>query len=284
MTKLLTIPIEVADFIAQYAVLAISISGGKDSQALLHAVMEWYRREGLTNRVFAIHADLGRAEWAQTPAFVESLCKLYEVELVVVRRTREGKEVDLVDGWERRMKQLEGQNKPHWSSAKSRYCTSDFKTQPINAYLKQFDKVISIEGIRWQESKARSLKPRVSRRNGMMRKALTWNAICDFTIEDVWATGGQSQESYLEAQRLYRLTGVVPEWWNFHPAYAMGNTRLSCALCVLANNNDFRNGIRYNPALASLLSEMETQSGFTFRQGKSIAEVRQEFNKKLSLF
>jgi hypothetical protein len=36
--KLLTIPPEVHDFIAQNAVLAISISGGKDSQALLHAV------------------------------------------------------------------------------------------------------------------------------------------------------------------------------------------------------------------------------------------------------
>jgi 3'-phosphoadenosine 5'-phosphosulfate sulfotransferase (PAPS reductase)/FAD synthetase len=284
MTKPLTIPTEVADFIAQDAVLAISISGGKDSQALLHAVMAWYRREGLTNHVFAIHADLGRAEWAQTPAFVESLCEQYAVELVVVRRTREGKEVDLVDGFERRMRQLEGQNKPHWSSARARYCTSDFKTQPINTYLKQFDKVISIEGIRWQESKARSLKPRVVKRNGMMRKALTWNAICDFTIEEVWATGGQTQASYLEAQRLYRLTNVVPAWWSFHPAYAMGNTRLSCALCILANANDFRNGIAHNPALASLLSKMETQSGFTFRQGKSIAEVRQEIEKKLTLF
>lgn len=282
--KLLTIPPEVHDFIAQNAVLAISISGGKDSQALLHAVMAWYRSEGLTNKVFAIHADLGRAEWAQTPDFVERLCEQYGMELVVVRRERNGKSLDLVDGWQKRMEALKGQNKPHWSSAKARYCTSDFKTEPINRCLKQFEKVISIEGIRWQESKARSEKPRVSKRNGMMRKALTWNAICDFTIDDVWAAGGQSQASYLEAQNLYRFTGNVPKWWSFHPAYAMGNTRLSCALCVLANNNDFRNGIAHNPALASLLSEMEVESGFTFRQGKSIAEVQEKLTKDLQLF
>lgn len=282
--KTLTIPPEVQDFVAQSAALAISISGGKDSQALLHAVMEWYRGEGLTNKVFAIHADLGRAEWKETPAFVESLCKQYGVELVIVRRNRNGKDLDLVDGWQNRMNALKGQNKPHWSSAKARYCTSDFKTEPINRYLKKFDKVVSIEGIRWQESKARALKPRISKRNGMMRKALTWNAICDFTIDDVWATGGQTQASYLEAQNLYRLTGKVADWWTFHPAYAMGNTRLSCALCVLANANDFRNGIAHNPDLASLLSEMEVDSGFTFRQGLSIAEIRQKLTKDLQLF
>jgi 3'-phosphoadenosine 5'-phosphosulfate sulfotransferase (PAPS reductase)/FAD synthetase len=246
--------------------------------------MAWYKEAGLTNKVFAIHADLGRAEWEQTPSFVEGLCLGYGVELVVVRRNREGKDLDLVDGWQNRMTKLEGQHKPHWSSAKARYCTSDFKVKPINNYLKQFDKVISIEGIRWQESKARSEKPRIAKRDSMLRKALTWNAIIDYTIDEVWATGAQSQTSYLEAQSSYRLTSKVPEWWNFHPAYAMGNTRLSCALCVLANNNDFKNGIKHNPALASLLSDMEKKSGFTFRQGRSIEDVRLELTNKLQLF
>lgn len=60
--KTLTIPEELLEQVSQGAVLAISISGGKDSQALLKAVIDWYRSEGLTNPVFAIHADLGRSE------------------------------------------------------------------------------------------------------------------------------------------------------------------------------------------------------------------------------
>lgn len=286
--KDILIPPQVRQFVQEGAVLAISISGGKDSQALLRTVMAWYRREGLTNEVFAIHADLGRAEWKETPAFVEKMCQDEGVELVVVHRERGGKVTDMVDRWQERREQLQGTGKPFWSSAKQRYCTSDLKTSPINQHLKQFEKVISIEGVRWQESKARSQKPRVARRSGMVRKALTWYAIVDFSIDDVWATYDQTVQTYHEAQEYYRLVGKVPEWWNFHPAYAMGNTRLSCAICVLANNNDFRNGIKHNPELAYTLSQMEEESGFTFRQGKSIAQVQEAMQEKentvLSLF
>lgn len=41
------------------AALAISISGGKDSQALLAELVPWFRSQGYTGQLFAIHADLG---------------------------------------------------------------------------------------------------------------------------------------------------------------------------------------------------------------------------------
>lgn len=274
----LTIPQEITDFLAKDAVLAISISGGKDSQALLKSVMDWYRAEGLTNKIFAIHADLGRAEWQQTPAFVEKICFDLGVELVVVR-SHKG---DLQDQIEARRVQLEGKDKPHFPSAMARYCTSNLKTAPINEYLKQFEKVISIEGICWHESKARSLKPRVSPRDNMKRKALTWNAIIDFTMQDVWATYNQTQETYKEAQKHYRLTNEVPEWWNFHPAYAMGNQRLSCSICILGSKNDVQNGIDHNPEYAEFLANQEAISGFSFAQGRSIANMIQQ--QKTQLF
>jgi 3'-phosphoadenosine 5'-phosphosulfate sulfotransferase (PAPS reductase)/FAD synthetase len=264
----MTIPNEVTDFLQKGAVLAISISGGKDSQALLKSVMDWYRSENLSNKVFAIHSDLGEMEWEQTSEFVEKTCKDLNVELVVVRS-----EIDFLDRIENRRIQLEGQNKPHFPSFKQRYCTSTMKIDPINKYLKQFDYVISIEGIRWAESKARATKPRVAKRDGMKRKAITWNAICDFTIEDVWGTYNQSQDTYKEAQKLYRLTNEVPEWWNFHPAYAMGNQRLSCAVCVLANKNDLVNGVKHNPKLAEKIAESEKKSGFSFTQSTNIGKL-----------
>jgi tRNA(Ile)-lysidine synthase TilS/MesJ len=47
--KTIEVPKEVSDFVKQDAVLAISISGGKDSQALLKSVIDWYNRESLNN-------------------------------------------------------------------------------------------------------------------------------------------------------------------------------------------------------------------------------------------
>jgi 3'-phosphoadenosine 5'-phosphosulfate sulfotransferase (PAPS reductase)/FAD synthetase len=270
----MTIPKEVTEFIQKGAVLAISISGGKDSQALLKSVMDWYRKENLTNKIFAIHSDLGEMEWEQTPEFVERICKDLGVELVVVRS-----EISLLNRMENRRVQLEGQNKPHFPSFQQRYCTSKMKIDPINKYLKQFDYVVSIEGIRWQESKARSLKPRVAKREGMKRKAITWNAICDFTIDEVWGTYKQTQDTLKEAQKYYRLTNEVPDWWNFHPVYAKGNQRLSCAICVLGSKNDVANGVKHNPKLAQWIAESEKKSGFSFTQSTNIGKLIEKQNQ-----
>lgn len=284
----ITIPNEIKEEAANGAVLAISVSGGKDSQALLKSVMDWYRAEKLTNKIFVIHADLGRVEWEQTPEFVEKICKDLGVELVVVRRERDGKVVDLLDRWIERKEQLKGTGKPFWSSAKARYCTSDLKAEPINRYLRQFDNVISIEGIRWEESKARSEKLRWKVRTEIAtktRKAFTWNAIIDYSLNDVWNTYNQSVATLREAQTYYRLTNKVPQWWNFHPAYAMGNQRLSCAICILANKNDVLNGIKHNPKIADEMEKLELETGFTFKQGFSISKGKKELeNLEFKLF
>lgn len=263
-------------------VFAISISGGKDSQALLNTFMRFYRANGLTQKVFAIHADLGRFEWKETLDHCQWLCDKWNLQLIVVRRERDGKEMDLLDRIQERKAQLEGTDKVFWPSAMARYCTSDLKTDPINRYLRRFDKVISLEGIRWDESKARSLKPLWSERKGLAtksRKAFTWNAIIDFTEDDVWATENLDQWCLTRARAYFNNTGELPDFWNFHPAYAMGNTRLSCAICILANKNDFLNGIRHNPELAQHISQLEEETGFTFKEGTSIQKALDSINK-----
>lgn len=267
-------------------VFAISISGGKDSQALLNAFMFFYCKMGLTNKVFAIHSDLGRFEWPQTLEHCKKLAEHWSIDLVVVRREREGKEMDLLDRIEQRKTQLEGTGKPFWPSAMARYCTSDMKAEPINKYLRQFKKVISLEGIRWDESKARSMKEVFTVRESLAtksREAYTWNAIAHFTEEDVWATETNMNSKALANYReYYQKTGKVVKLFPFHPAYAMGNTRLSCAICILANKNDFHNGIKHNPTLAKQLAMMEQESGFTFKQGQSITDVLN--NNQTNLF
>lgn len=41
---------------------AISISGGKDSQAMLVALSAWFRAQGFRGKLYALHVTLGRAE------------------------------------------------------------------------------------------------------------------------------------------------------------------------------------------------------------------------------
>lgn len=272
---LIEIPADIKQQIQKGAAVAISISGGKDSQALLKAVPPVIRAHGTMNQVFAIHAHLGRTEWPQTLDHCRKICRAVGIPLVIVRR----KKGDLVDRWKERMKKLEGTGKPFWSSSAARYCTSDLKRAPINKYLRKFDRVISVEGIRSEESPARKKKPVCKPRKKIITKtrtAYTWNAIKDWTEEQVWGSWGHNPNQLHYVRHIYEGTGVVLPWWKFHPAYAMGNDRLSCAICILQNRNDRTNGIKHNPELADTLIEMERESGFSFWQDQSIEELKAE--------
>ena len=185
----------------QSATLAISISGGKDSQALLSEVVKWHRQNHFEGALYAIHADLGRSEWPQTAAFVESLCERANIELRVVRRAKG----DLIARFEERIEATrasgapfwpDSQNRyctshlksdpidielrkpaPFWPSAQNRYCTSDLKRGPIDGELRGGQIVISAEGVRAVESFARAKKSVVEIRKGIT--AASKNAACD---------------------------------------------------------------------------------------------------------
>lgn len=288
---MITIPPVIRRACSKRAALAISISGGKDSQALLNAVSAWHTSNGYEGDLFAIHADLGRTEWPQTPEHVERICQVAGVPLVVVRR----EQGDLLARWEERMEKLRGTGKPFWSSAQNRYCTSDLKRGPINKYLRRYQFVISVEGIRAEESPNRAKKPQVELRPAItssalhdvslddaisyrsfgQRLALTWNAIHEWSKEDVWAACGTNSVDLASRQQQYAAgdeAGALLDW-PAHPAYVLGNERLSCALCILASKNDLRNGAKHNPALYARLVEMEQQSGFTFRADMALSEL-----------
>lgn len=271
--RALNVPVEVQKEINEGAAIAISISGGKDSQALLKAVVHYLRANQLPNTHFAIHANLGRTEWEHTAAHCQKICDDLDVPLVVVQREKG----DLLARWEERMEKLKGTGKPFWSSAKNRYCTSDLKRGPINTHLRKYKHIISVEGVRADESPARAKKPVFSIREGITtktRKAFSWNAIFDWKVADVWGTYGNSDNDLQHARLLWETHKEISKLWYFHPAYAMGNQRLSCALCILGSKNDLVNGIRHNPTLANQIEKMEIESGFTFRSDISITELK----------
>ncbi len=256
----LNVPTEITAAMDGGAALAVSLSGGKDSQAMAKALVAWAKREGYwgVNEIFAVHADLGRMEWRgefATEPIVAAQAAALDLKLHVVTRT-DGR--DLLERMQDRREKV-GPDLPFWPSSKTRYCTSDLKRDPINKLLRQWTHIISAEGIRKLESRARANKPCWAPRKRILsktREAHTWNPIIDWTEDQVWAEIGG------------RMGPLV------HPAYALGNERLSCALCVFGCDGDLVNGARNNPELFNELLEMERDSGWRFTVNRSLEEVK----------
>lgn len=203
----LNVPVVIRRALDGGASLAVSISGGKDGQAMLSAVVPWFWKHGYEGQLFAIHSDLGRAEWPQTSAFIEHLAQQAGVPLVVVRRAKG----DLVARIEERLVKVRQDAEdrkpvpfwpssasryctapadrahlktgpinqalrnpiPFWPSSGQRYCTSDLKRGPIDTKLRSFERspagvIISAEGVRSGESRERAKKPVVE-----IREAIT---------------------------------------------------------------------------------------------------------------
>ena len=59
---------EVADtpHLADYDVILLNTSAGKDSQAMMDLVVAQARAEGVVGRLIAVHCDLGDVEWPGT--------------------------------------------------------------------------------------------------------------------------------------------------------------------------------------------------------------------------
>jgi 3'-phosphoadenosine 5'-phosphosulfate sulfotransferase (PAPS reductase)/FAD synthetase len=281
------------------AALAISISGGKDSQALFVALV---------------------AEWRQTLGHCRNLCARLGIELVEVSRPQG----DLVQEIEDRVVKLGG-TAPPWPSSTARYCTSDQKRgqidkvirsspwpsstqryctadqkrdQIIKVHRRHAEVIVAAMGMRAQESTVRAkkvatqtasrvtakalkdLEPEdalVARQPGQ-RLGLEWLPIHEWSIEDVWEACGHSVGDLERRQALYRDGNFDEAFtgWLAHPAYVMGNERLSCSICILGSRNDIVNGAAHNPDLYRRYVEIEQETGFTFRVGLSLADLAEE--------
>lgn len=249
-----------------------NLSGGKDSSAALFAGMRALDALGHPRqRRFAIHADLGRAEWASTPGMVERLAALAGLELMVVRRGAG----DLFDRWEQRFangktryEALETYNLiGPWSSAALRFCTSEAKAQVIgSAVARQLrgETIINVLGIRRDESTARSRTPEwkpdtrfAAPGNRAGTAMMLWHPIVAWTSADVFAA--------------HRALAVP-----LHEAYtAYGSSRLSCRFCVLQSLADARAsaGAADNRDALLHLVELEARSTFSFQPGRWLADT-----------
>ncbi|MEO8610952.1 MAG: phosphoadenosine phosphosulfate reductase family protein [Chloroflexota bacterium] len=242
------------------AALVLSVSGGKDSDAMCHHLLERRQTEGWSGDVVMIHADLGaRVEWQQTPDYVQNLAERKGVPLHIVRWTHG----DLIDRiWQRYHKDP---SRPCWPSAQMRYCTSDLKRGPISREIRHLfpsGNVICAMGLRSQESQTRARRPTFTLRSETSaptkgRFCYDWLPIHEWTETDVWTC--------------IRQHGNI-----HHEAYGLGNHRLSCALCVLASMNDLINGATHNPDTYREYCRIEAVTGYSFRKDFWLSDLKPE--------
>lgn len=240
--------------------LAISVSGGKDSDCMAYLLVDMWRKEGYTGNLQLVHADLGRAEHRQTPEHVTYLATSLDVPLNIVKHSK----YDLLDGIKHRMETRP--DVPCWPSAKNRYCTSDWKRAPISKWIRNTypsGTVICAMGLRAEESKARAKKPVIEMRQdccSKQRLVYNWSPIQDYTLNDVWN----------------ELEGRI-----YHPMYdpndtRTANDRISCCFCVLASENDLLNGIENDAELYIEYCKIEVISGWSFREKLWLGSLRPE--------
>lgn len=305
----LAIPKVVEAALEMGAALTISISGGKDSQALLRCLAALHRAREWPGPLIALHADLGRAEWKETPGHVEHLSNEAGVPLVVVRR-RKG---DLFARFEERAATVAESSVPWAPSAKQRYCTGNLKSGPLDTYLRTLQGtpvgpcssdlrahrlVICALGFRAQESRDRAARRVLSIRRsitsshlrgeplgevlnhwrrfqGERRLAFDWNPLHRWSAKDIWHACGTSLEELTLRRRAYAggFHRDALDGWPAHPAYVFGMERLSCALCVLASRNDLLVGARHNPEALDFIAGLEARTGRTFRPEGFLREI-----------
>lgn len=252
--------------------VVFNLSGGKDSSAAMAAVNLFLDRAGHPRaRRMAIHADLGRAEWASTPDTVARIAAEAGIPLTVVRRPAG----DLVDRWTQRFesgkRRYEALETYHligpWSSASLRFCQSEMKAAvigPAVARMLAGEQIISVLGLRRDESHNRSSIP-IAKPDERHAKAgnrrgtamMTWHPIADWTSEDVF--------------RAHRVLGVV-----LHEAYSVwGSSRLSCRYCVFASLRDLEASAAAptNAAVYRELVGIEARSTFPFQPARWLADV-----------
>lgn len=233
----------------QFDKILISVSGGKDSHAMLWLVRDLADRQGVPrDRLLAVYADTGM-EWHNAGAHVQALCKAAGVELATVYPVRTLIERMKWQGQrfiERGITRKDGTaGGVMFPSPQCRYCTPKQKQEPMDKLTRKFSgKLLKVTGERWAESKARSTYTEfvsVPRLNSRERTVYGWRPMLAFSEADIWS--------------MVRDTGVPR-----HVCYEMGCTRLGCAGCIFSRDHELKIEMRENPAIFEALDRLEVEA------------------------
>ena len=240
----------------EFDVILINTSAGKDSLVMLDAICKRAKLEGLLNRVVVVHADLGRAEWKGTRELAERQAAKYGVRFEVVSRPQG----DLLDQVEER---------GMWPSSSARYCTSDHKRGQVAKLITKLTKelddqdtweweptILNCMGLRADESSERAKRHPFTlckRGTNSKRTVYNWLPIHHWSEDQVW--------DHIRSNDL-----------EYHYAYDLGMSRLSCVFCVFAPVAQLQLAAAHNPELLEEYLEVERKIDHDFQNGRSLAE------------
>jgi 3'-phosphoadenosine 5'-phosphosulfate sulfotransferase (PAPS reductase)/FAD synthetase len=257
----------VDDLLRRNAVCAIGVSGGKDSDAVALAVAAHLDRIQHAGPRALIHSDLGVVEWRDSLPSCERLAKQLGWELITVRRNAG----DMLARWQGRWDANVERYKRlscvtlilPWSTPSMRFCTSELKTDVICRALRKrwpTHDILNVTGIRRQESASRA-KMSVSANLGKLQRktaaGVSWNAIIDWKVEDVFGEIADAGLSLHEAYTVY------------------GASRVSCAFCIMSTARDLAAGVSCaeNRDVYRAMVELECASSFAFQGARWLADV-----------
>lgn len=258
---------EVDSLLSRNCVVAVGVSGGKDSDACAIAVDRHLKAIGHTGPCVLIHADLGRVEWRDSLPNCERLAARLGWELMVVRRQAG----DMLDRWEGRWANNVWRYANlecvkiilPWSTPSMRFCTSELKVAVITSALKKrfpAQDIINVAGIRRQESISRSRMPVAADLPKLARKGcagMTWHPVIEWPVEDVLETISDAGLALHEAYTRY------------------GASRVSCAFCIMSSLSDLHAGVSCmdNHALYLAMVGLEAQSTFAFQGNRWLGDL-----------
>lgn len=240
------IPNEIYDLIGQGALFVSNHSGGKDSQAMLIKLIEIIP----ANQLLVVHASLGPMEWEGAMELAQEQAEANSLPFIVAKASK-----TLLEMVERRFENRP--EVPSWPSASTRQCTSDLKRGPIQREVRRFAKahgfktIVNCLGLRAEESPGRA-KRQVFSKMGISNSVNTWFEW--LPVHDL-LTG--------EIFQVIKDAGQDP-----HFAYALGNDRLSCVFCIMANKRDLKNGATEYPELLQQYHELEVKTGYTMHMNR----------------
>ena len=268
-------------------IIVFNTSGGRDSQAMESSVVRIVRAAGMLHKVVAVHADLGRIEWAGTRELAEEQARRVGITRFEVVQAKGGDLLDKTRARYHRLKikaEKEARERgddpatakvaPAWPSSSSRWCTSGEKRGPIwTLFTRLADefhaqqrargeqerpvRILNCLGQRAAESTSRArLAPVEIDRpasNGQ-RHVTTWRPIHGWSDRQVWAE-------------------IAASGLPYHEAYDWGMTRLSCSFCVLGCKADSILAARLLPDLAADYVATEDYVGATWKHGLSMREI-----------
>lgn len=246
--------------LTKYDWIVVNTSAGKDSMCIFRQIVALATRQGVLDRVVAVHCDLKGMEWFATRELAKAHANYYGVKFVVVTRPQG----DLLHDIRQRGK---------WPGMGTRYCTSHHKRGQVlklftflakksrtERYVEQA-RILNVMGHRADESTEREcLEPfnenfKPGQISNGRRMVDYWFPIHHWSKQQVWDD--------------IKASGLP-----WHYAYDLGMDRLSCVFCVFGNRAGLLIAARYNRQLLDEYCDTEEKSGHRFKKSLGIIDIR----------